>query len=481
MILLQLSKSAKDVPDAAVFSGNLDQMRTIAEQEQPESEPKADAIRGTAAIVRRFSVARQKMEMDEAKRLAEDRALDLQPIGEDEQIEWDGLRRRRTTISSNPSLRARESNLHPDEAFSPRTMSRQNTPRVHPPLGMSHFPEEVESSLDPENRPGTGGSFSSILGTIRRSRGKSLVLQGQPPSGTGAPQSLMHPVPLTEISVPAYKSGTVSPHSYGLPPGLQKIESFQGQGDGRHITIVDGAGDPRTTGKGGFLSPPQGPTPPPHSAKRQFSFNFLRRNSTTTSESEAATAQNAQSRSPMIRHRQLSREKEKKVGRKHATEEERLGLVKGDSAAEGKVPLDSEDDDAYDTRSSDEMGFEDQGFLREKEGWGMSSSSREFGLQSSPPRTPPEEAGRGGNRNLTPKRKNTGSSDGAGDAGSEGRDKEEMSEKQRSASSVQYEEQKRKWEESQKKKGRDELPRPPSKDQPPDDERGRGGTPGAFI
>ena len=52
VILLQLSKSAKDVPDAAVFKGDLDQVREVAEQEQPETEPKADAIRGTAAIIR---------------------------------------------------------------------------------------------------------------------------------------------------------------------------------------------------------------------------------------------------------------------------------------------------------------------------------------------------------------------------------------------------------------------------------------------
>src|SRR5271169_257446 len=83
VVLLQLSKSAKDVPDVAVFTGDLDQVRTIAEQEQPETEPKADAIRGAAAIVRRISVARQKMEMDEARRLHEDRLRDLEPIGED--------------------------------------------------------------------------------------------------------------------------------------------------------------------------------------------------------------------------------------------------------------------------------------------------------------------------------------------------------------------------------------------------------------
>ncbi|EOD43372.1 hypothetical protein GTA08_BOTSDO12767 [Neofusicoccum parvum] len=36
VVLLQLSKSAKDVPDAAVFKGDLDQVRTVAEQEEPD-------------------------------------------------------------------------------------------------------------------------------------------------------------------------------------------------------------------------------------------------------------------------------------------------------------------------------------------------------------------------------------------------------------------------------------------------------------
>jgi len=41
VVLLQLSKSAKNVPDAEVFRGDLDQVRTVAEQEEPEYEPKA--------------------------------------------------------------------------------------------------------------------------------------------------------------------------------------------------------------------------------------------------------------------------------------------------------------------------------------------------------------------------------------------------------------------------------------------------------
>lgn len=106
VVLLQLSKSAKDVPDTAVFSGDLNQVRTIAEQEQAETEPKADAIRGTAALVRRFSTTREKMEIEELKRLrAEKEAERLEAVSEDgqPQFEWDGLRRRRTSKPFLPS------------------------------------------------------------------------------------------------------------------------------------------------------------------------------------------------------------------------------------------------------------------------------------------------------------------------------------------------------------------------------------------
>ena len=103
VVLLQLSKSAKDVPDAAVFKGDLDQIHTIAEQEQPETEPKADAIRGAAALVRRFSTMRQKMEEEEFRRLQEEKRLEaMHPVPEDGSVpeyEWDGLRRRRTMSS----------------------------------------------------------------------------------------------------------------------------------------------------------------------------------------------------------------------------------------------------------------------------------------------------------------------------------------------------------------------------------------------
>lgn len=69
VVLLQLAKSSKDVPDTAVFSGDLDQVRTIAEQEEKESEPRADTIRGGAAIVRAISKRRTARQAEEVKHM----------------------------------------------------------------------------------------------------------------------------------------------------------------------------------------------------------------------------------------------------------------------------------------------------------------------------------------------------------------------------------------------------------------------------
>lgn len=124
------------MPDAAVFKGDLDQVRTIAEVEEPESEPHADTVRGVAGLVRTLSKTRQKREMEEVKTIHEE---SLAPIAEDEQVEWDGLRRRKTVLSSHHSGSVR----------------RQKT--VHYPLGMSYFPPGYdqtpnhEDEHDPEN------------------------------------------------------------------------------------------------------------------------------------------------------------------------------------------------------------------------------------------------------------------------------------------------------------------------------------------
>lgn len=136
VVLLQLSKSAKDVPDAEIFRGDLDQVRTVAEQSEPESEPKADTIRGTAAIIRRISVARRTMAVEEAKRIHEARLRDLHsPASANESIEWDGVRRRVTFVGDNPMNRRRN------------TLSGQ-----HPPLGMSSTPVIPEEGPIDGNR-----------------------------------------------------------------------------------------------------------------------------------------------------------------------------------------------------------------------------------------------------------------------------------------------------------------------------------------
>lgn len=334
VVLLQLSKSAKDVPDTAVFAGDLDQMRTIAEQEQPESEPKADAIRGAAAIVRRFSTTRQKMEEKEAKRLHDEKMADLQPIGENEQIEWDGLRRRRTTIGTN-SMRSRGAST----PFPPFETSTVQPPTPHPPLGMSHFPDE-ESDND-EERPNTGVSLFT--------RAKSIIIPTRHHTQQGGQQDVqspMHPVPLTEISIPAYQSNSDGSNAYygqsqgrnnyGLPHD-QKTE-YQGAGGERHITIVDDAASRRTASGG---SSHLGPTPPPHSARRQFSFQNVFRKGQAQQTGPHPEDHQPQSRSPMIRKGLGQRKVSSGAQSKGATEEERLGLVKGDTRT-GREPQEPE-------------------------------------------------------------------------------------------------------------------------------------------
>lgn len=293
VVLLQLSKSAKDVPDAAVFAGNLDQLRTIAEQEQPESEPKADAIRGTAAIIRRLSSARQKMELAEARRLHDEMHMDLEPLGEDEQIEWDGLRRRRTTLGS-----ARR----PYTSYtSPRPPA---TPVAHPPLGMSHFPTEDEHEA--QGRPDAGGLGSSLLGSFR-TRARSMV---PGPIRHDPLQSPMHPVPLTEIAIPGYKEE----RGYDMPMHEQK-------------TAYDAHA---SFGSGGLA-------PPPHqTARRQFSFhNVFRKSAASTVEDVDERERERDVGSHKARLGLGSRgTSHSAAGAKGATEEERLGLVKGDSRSD---------------------------------------------------------------------------------------------------------------------------------------------------
>ncbi|KAK5065365.1 hypothetical protein LTR84_001203 [Exophiala bonariae] len=307
VILLQMSKSAKDVPDAAVFKGDLDQVREIAEVEQPETEPKADAIRGTAALIRRFSVSRQKMEQEEARRLREDTIKDnLEPLRENEIVEWDGLRRRKTVIGE------------PGTPNSP--MVRRRT--VHPPLGMSHFPNP-----DDEHTEVTPGFFENLRN--RAQSGRHTHQHDGTEEREHSASSPVYPVALSEIKIHA--SNAVSPIApygpgsledaqeriYGLAPGERRAQDSRFGGSLSQPS-------PRSKPLPARPAPSPNLRPPQQEARRQFSFtNFLRPGSRTPDvESSEQTSR--------LRSRTSSSGHEKKA-MKNATEEERLGLVKGDS------------------------------------------------------------------------------------------------------------------------------------------------------
>jgi len=305
VVLLQLSKSAKDVPDTAVFKGDLDQMRTVAEQEEPEYEPRADSIRAGGALLRSISKARNSRQLDEIKRLKDEQHMSMEPIGENERIEFDGLRRRRTVLLPG---------------HTPSPLSRMQTRQsVHPPLGMSHFPDEDEGHHSDEDvHPG-------FLDHFRRKRvSKPLP---RTPTGERVPMSPIKAA--TSLSESSDRSSTPQPHTYGLPPGLQREDnyadtSYRSPASPR-IQWVSGDRPPsRTTNN---LSPP--PPVPPHSAKRTFSFqDVFRRPGSSGRDGESSTKR------PVSRSGLSFSNRKPNAGQQSGdstTEEERLGLVKGDS------------------------------------------------------------------------------------------------------------------------------------------------------
>lgn len=285
VVLLQLSKSAKDVPDTAIFKGDLDQIRTVAEVEEPEYEPRADTLRGGAAIIRSLSKARSDKELTEAKKIQEEH---MQVIGEGDQVEFDGIRRRKTVFDpSRPPTRS-------------GTIIQTKT--IHPPLGMSQFPA-YESDDDNDNfHPG----FFKRL----RSRGKSCSSRGSV-FAPGVSMKSLPPIPADgasdrELDSKPYKPNLAQDTSY--KPLDSHIQFDLPEPQHMHE---------RPSSPVSSLSPPN---PPPHAAKRQFSFqNVFSRRSDLTGEG---------SRRPnSSRHSHKTSRGSQAV----ATEEERLGLVKGDS------------------------------------------------------------------------------------------------------------------------------------------------------
>ncbi len=292
VVLLQLSKSAKDVPDSAVFKGDLDQVRTVAEMEEPEYEPRADTLRGGAAILRSLSKARSHKELAEAKKIQEEH---MEPIGEGEQVEFDGLRRRKTVLDPNrPPTRS-------------TTIVQTRT--LHPPLGMSHFPTD---DSDDDNDSFHPGFFQRL-----RSRGKSTSSRdsSHTPVTSGMGMQTLPSIPQAdgssdrESDTGSYKQALTQDTSY------KPLDT--------HIQFAS-LPDPHRHGRqesDDSLAPPR---PPAHIAKRQFSFQnvFSRHRAESTGEA-------SNSKRPTSKHSRKSSREGK--GAATATEEERLGLVKGDS------------------------------------------------------------------------------------------------------------------------------------------------------
>lgn len=298
VVLLQLSKSAKDVPDAAIFKGDLDQVRDIAEQEHPESEPKADAIRGTASIIRRLSTPRRAMEQMEAKRLFEEKQSEhLEPLKENEVAEWDGLRRRKTVI----------------DAPGPGHLARRKT--LHPPLGMTHFPDDDPSDQHDGSNHGFLENVRDRAHTMfspRNRRDDSLNAEH------GGPQSPVHPVAMTDIRFPKSGDGT----SPALPYGPGSIEEAQEHIFGLPAAIRKPVPSPRSKPLPRSPAPSDAGLQVPNSSKRQFSFsNILRHSRQSTHSTDEHHERPGTAKSFAERK-----------ATKTATEEERLGLVKGDSA-----------------------------------------------------------------------------------------------------------------------------------------------------
>lgn len=304
VVLLQLSKSAKDVPDAAVFKGDLDQVRQVAEVEEPEYEPRADALRGGSAILRSISRARSERETNEMKKIREEH---MQPIGEGEQVEFDGLRRRRTVIDPNRPLT--------------RSGTIVQTKMSHPPLGMSSFPT-YES--DDDNDSFHPGFFQRL-----RSRGKSTSSRGSSHAQTATGVGMKNLPPIPQIPQTDGASDVASDKG-SYQHAISQDTSYKSPD--AHIQFAS-LPQPPHEDNDTYL---QAPRAPAHIAKRQFSFQNVFGRNRGDSTGEASS-----SRRPNSRHSRKSSRDGKATS---ATEEERLGLVTGDSTILLPIPSHGSDE-----------------------------------------------------------------------------------------------------------------------------------------
>jgi hypothetical protein len=362
VVLLQLSKSSKDVPDAEIFREGLDQIRTIAEQSEPESEPKADAIRGTAAIIRRISLPRRTAEVDEARRIHEERMRDLHtPHSIGETVEWDGVRRRVTWTNGPGNSRLR----------------RNTTTGSRPPLGMARIPddEEAAAATIPEEYGNRRRSMSVDEAMLHRVYGDSDIqtegflgkVKGLFITTQKSKASLKDPSS-PDVASTSHRDSSKSPlrggrlrvnTESGVAPRLNFAHTSPASQSSPHINQVTfesptgekayGLGASQgiekvTSGGSEYLSVPISPSisPPPippgssgklsessrpdsrSSAKRQFSFQFMRRNNGGDDKESGNSHQR-----PITPGRKMSHQyHNQKLATDEKTEEVMIGLVK---------------------------------------------------------------------------------------------------------------------------------------------------------
>lgn len=369
VVLLQFSKSAKDVPDNEVLTGDLDQMKAVAAQQENESEPKADTIRGAAALLRTFSKSRRQAEQDEARRMRTD---SLEPIGEDELVEWDGLRRRKTVLRPGEtreqalSRKKTMTGLPPARFHSTRSATTdgtaENDPDHHPHGGLAGLRTKAASMLAPRGgrdkaRHASDSSFLSeqaALNAERNADPHAYMTQTRVASG-GSAYTEVPDVDEADLSS-MHRQGTGA-----LGPAFEPASDTAYKGAGGSIRFTD---RPSTANS----NPSVAPTPPPHGGgDNRRAFSFLHRHQRSTSSGEHGTPStivpggehvtaSPRSGSSSIFTFKRGHGGSASANLRAVTEEERLGLVMGgDSersrhggAGAGREGLESSDDDRRD-------------------------------------------------------------------------------------------------------------------------------------
>ncbi|RVD88689.1 uncharacterized protein DFL_002865 [Arthrobotrys flagrans] len=326
VVLLQLSKSAKEVPDTAVFRGDLDQVKIVAEQEEPESEPKADAIRGAAAIIRRMSTVRKQAESKEMQQIHEDQLRDIRDkdhLSPDVVVEWDGLRRR--VSFTNEKQAGGRPRRHTSASQHPRT--------VEPTLSRLEEMEEGRASVDmmriATHQSRSQGDLRQTAEPVTRdqlalpdsvTQRKSKT--NEPPSPEATPKKTINIVPSSPEHRPWFFGGRSRGNSAADPPALSL--------------------DDEKPADDGMLRPDTSQT---QKARRQFSFQGIfsrlgrehhhqpvQQDDGVDEESTESPGHQSPGGAGTPQRPKPSRESSKPSSLTRVqTEEERLGLVTGDA------------------------------------------------------------------------------------------------------------------------------------------------------